>query len=224
MNTWISIVGAFVVFCVLSGDAFRSAFNTLQHATRLSRHESIRFMSTEDFELDIGDLENVVFKKASTVTGKIGKYTLDATVPTSALNSYLDEYKEEMKRRKVTFPGFRHGKLPPYVMGDVRKYLVCYGLETMLGTLCNNNALKLCTETGEDVPFGEDVYYEEIIKEDFRGYDFQKQRDTWREGTPFKFQAEFFCLEEGDSSSEETDSSTASVIETTAVPADAGSS
>ena len=222
MNTWISIVAVLSCLC-FCGDAFRSSFPT-QLAPRLARHESIRFMTAEDFELDIGDLENVVFKKASAVTSTIGKYTLEATVPTAALNSYLDEYKEEMKRRKVTFPGFRHGKLPPYVMGDVRKYLVCYGLETMLGTLCNNNALKLCTETGEDVPFGEDAYYEEIIKEDFRGYDFQKQRDTWREGTPFKFQAEFYCLEEGDSSSGDEDSSSSSVIDTTAVPADAGSS
>ena len=175
-----------------------------------------------DYELDVGEYENVVFKKAASLSDKIGKYTLEAVVPTSALNSYLEEYKEEMKRRKVVFPGFRAGKLPPYVMGDVRKYLVCYGLETMLGTLCNNNSLKLVTETGEDVPFGEDSYYETIIKEDFRGYDFQKQRDAWKEGTPFKFSAEFFAAEEGGASAPESVGD-GSVVETTAVDANAGS-
>lgn len=59
---------------------------------------------------------------------------------------YLNEYQEEMKRRKVVFPGFRPGKLPPYVMGDVRRYLVCFGLETMIGQLCNNNRLEVCFE------------------------------------------------------------------------------
>ena len=190
----------------------------------LVSHTSRFFAATDDFELDVGEFENVVFKRASTVTDTIGKYTLDAVVPSAALNSYLEEYKDEMKRRKVVFPGFRAGKLPPYVMGDVRKYLVCYGLETMLGTLCNNNGLKLCNDKGEDVAFGEDAYYEEIVKTDFRGYDFQKQRDAWREGTPFKFAAEFYCAEEKPSEPESADGDAGSkVIETTAVDADAAS-
>ncbi len=212
------ILAAFLLF-FLAADAF-VRMPMVAH-TRVAR-----FMAaTEDFELDIGDLENVVFKKASSVTDAIGKYTLDAVVPTSALNSYLEEYKDEMKRRKVVFPGFRSGKLPPYVMGDVRKYLVCYGLETMLGTLCNNNGLKLCNDKGEDVAFGEDAYYEEIVKTDFRGYDFQKQREAWREGTPFKFQAEFYCAEEVGSEPEavEDEGVGGTVVETTAVDVDAAS-
>lgn len=87
-----------------------------------------------------------------------------------------------MKKRKVQFPGFRPGNLPPYVMVDVRKYIVCYGLESMLGELCNLNGLAMCNQDREEVAFGEDAYYQEIFKEDFRGYDFEKQRDAWKEG------------------------------------------
>lgn len=117
------------------------------------------------------------------------------------MNSFFEEYKEEMKRRKVVFPGFRAGKLPPYVMPDVRKYLVCFGLESIIGTLCNNNGLKLCDKDGNDVAFGDDSYYQEIILKDFRDYDFEKQRDTWREGTDFKFLAQFYAENELDTSS-----------------------
>lgn len=51
----------------------------------------------------------------------------------------------------------------------------------------------MCSETKEDVAFGEDSYYEQIIQKDFRDYDYTKQRDTWREGTDFSFIAEFYA-------------------------------
>lgn len=54
----------------------------------------------------------------------------------------------------------------------------------------------MCSEAGEKVPFGEDAFYEQIVVEDFRGYDFQKQRDSWREGTDFTFKAEFYAEQE----------------------------
>lgn len=82
-------------------------------------------------------------------------------------------------------------------MPDVRKYIVCFGLETMLGQLCNINGLEMCEENGDPVAFGEDAYYEQIFVEDFRGFDFQKQRDAWREGTDFTFAVEFFAKSEG---------------------------
>ena len=82
-------------------------------------------------------------------------------------------------------------------MPDVRKYIVCFGLETMLGQLCNLNGLEMCEENGDPVAFGEDAYYEKIFVEDFRGFDFQKQRDAWREGTDFSFAVEFFAKMEG---------------------------
>ena len=42
--------------------------------------------------------------------------------------------------------------------------------------------------------FGEDEYYKEIIKEDFRGFDYETQRDSWREGNDFAFHAEFYAV------------------------------
>lgn len=62
----------------------------------------------------------------------------------------------------------------------------------------------MCTKDKEDVPFGDDEYYKEIIKEDFRGYGFEKQRDTWKEGQDFKFAAEFFAIIDPDSDTEES--------------------
>eukprot|EP01035_Chromulina_nebulosa_P019091 gene19091-24919_t len=112
-----------------------------------------------------------------------------------------------MKRRKVSFPGFRPGKLPPYVMGDVRKYLISFGLETLIGQLCNINGLELKSEEGEDVNFGEDQYYEEIIQKDFRGYNFTEQRDSWREGTDYSFIAEFYATREEEEDNEVESSS-----------------
>ena len=136
-----SILSVCAIICTLlvSGNAFLARTTVpraMNHALK---------MSTEEVEMDVGDFEQAVFKKTAVVKDNVGKYTLEATIEKGALNSYLLEYKEEMKRRKVLFPGFRAGKLPPYVMPDVRKYLVCYGLETLIGQLCNGNGLKVST-------------------------------------------------------------------------------
>lgn len=48
-------------------------------------------------------------------------------------------------------------------------------------------------ENEGEVRFGDDSYYEQIIQEDFRGYNYTKQRDAWREGTDFSFVVEFFA-------------------------------
>ena len=148
-------------------------------------------------ELDTGDFEGVNFVKTGWQSDKvsnIGLYDLKAVVKAKEMNVYLDEYKDEMKKRKVVFPGFRAGKLPPYVMGDVRKYIVSFGLENLLGQLANINNLQLVNEDGSDVPFGEDEYYGQIIKEDERGYDFEKLRDNWREGTDLIVNASFYAI------------------------------
>lgn len=193
-------------------NCFRSsAFNGLQFSLRTSRNAAsnkinrVAVWSTPTTEvvksegdLDVGDFEDVEFiKVGSGAVPRIGEYQIKATIPSKQMNSFLDEYKEEMRKRKVVFPGFRAGKLPPYVMGDVRRYLVCFGLETMIGALCNYNSLKCCDENGGDVLFGDDSYYKQIIKEDFRGFDYEKQRDSWREGTDFSFVARFFAEKEG---------------------------
>lgn len=121
---------------LLPNDAFLS-----RSIVRSTKYAPV-MMSTEE-EMDVGDFENAVFKRTAVVKDNVSKFSLEATIAKASLNSYLLEYKEEMKRRKVLFPGFRAGKLPPYVMPDVRKYLVCYGLETLIGQLCNGNGLKV---------------------------------------------------------------------------------
>ena len=161
-------------------------------------------------ELLIGEREKITFEKLETINDKVAKFSVTGTIASSEMNVYLEEYKEEMKRRKVVFPGFRAGKLPPYVMADVRKYIVCFGLETLLGELGNLNSLRYCDKEGNDVPFGEDQYYEQIVVTDFKGHDFIKQRDSWREGTDFSFKLEFYAEQEKD----ESESSAPKVIDT----------
>jgi len=144
-------------------------------------------------ELTTGDYERVKFVQVADLSSTFGKFRMEATLKSSEMNEFLNEYKKEMQRRKVLFPGFRPGKLPPYVMPDIRKYLVCYGLESVIGQICNLNGLEMRAENEGEVRFGDDAYYEQIIQEDFRGYNYTKQRDAWREGTDFSFVAEFFA-------------------------------
>ena len=79
---------------------------------------------------------------------------------------------------------------------------------------------QMCNENGGAVPFGEDDYYEQIVVQDFRGYDFQKQRESWREGTDFTFKAQFFAEAEESSVEEqeelELDDMLNGVVDTTA--------
>mmetsp|Transcript_24783 Transcript_24783/g.22513 ORF Transcript_24783/g.22513 Transcript_24783/m.22513 type:complete len:217 (+) Transcript_24783:9-659(+) len=189
-------------------------YNQLKYNHYNKQYNTKTQLYSNEIELDVGDFNDVTLKKINSITTTLGKYKLEATIKSKEFNNYLNDYKEEMKRRKVSFPGFRPGKLPPYVMGDVRKYLISFGLETLIGQLCNINGLELTTEEGEDVNFGEDQYYEEIIQKDFRGYNFTEQRDSWREGTDYSFVAEFFALrEEEEDSDSEVDSST-NVVDT----------
>ena len=137
---------SFLSFCTIMCTLLVSSEAFLSRSTiPRNVNYALKMSSTEEVEMDVGEFEQAVFKKVADVGDNISKYTLEATIEKAALNSYLLEYKEEMKRRKVLFPGFRAGKLPPYVMPDVRKYLVCYGLETLIGQLCNGNGLKVST-------------------------------------------------------------------------------
>lgn len=115
------------------------------YSKTLSRQSSSLRCSNED--LNVGDFLNTKLMKIREVTTidskNLNQYKLDATIKAKEFNTYLVEYKQEMKRRKVTFPGFRSGNLPPYVMGDVRRYLICYGLEYLIGQLCNLNNLEV---------------------------------------------------------------------------------
>jgi hypothetical protein len=138
MASMLSFLLVAVIVCIIlvGNDAF------LARSTRTNNF-AIRMSTVDGVEMETGDFEQASFKKVANVKDNIAKYTLEAIIEKSSMNSYLLEYKEEMKRRKVLFPGFRAGKLPPYVMADVRKYLVCYGLETLMGQLCNGNGLKV---------------------------------------------------------------------------------
>jgi len=167
-------------------------------------------------DLTTGELENIELTRLSGVLAEssdIQRYRIDATLKSKQLNEILEEYKGELKARKISFPGFRPGKIPPFAMTDVRRYIVCYGLETTIGNLCNMNGLIMCTDTGEDVPFGEDKYYEQIVQKDFRGYDFSQQRDAWREGTDLSFIVEFFAKQEKAEASAEATAAPDDVID-----------
>jgi hypothetical protein len=190
-------------------DRFLTKYNTL--IKPFSLVTSTRLYAGD---LVTGEREKVTFEKLESINDKISKYSITGTIPSSEMNGYLEEYKEEMKRRKVVFPGFRAGKLPPYVMADVRKYIVCFGLETLLGEIANLNSLRFCDKEGNDVPFGEDQYYEQIVVKDFKGHDFTKQRDTWREGTDFSFILEFFAEQDKDDETESSKSESSTIIDT----------
>jgi hypothetical protein len=58
-----------------------------------------------DEPLNIGSLENVIFKKIDSLPNNINKYQLKATIKPKDTYSYLADYKEELKKRKVVFPG-----------------------------------------------------------------------------------------------------------------------
>lgn len=178
------------LFCLITiVDGFHSALRIKS----LKSHSVL--YSTEANPLDIGDFDknNVLFTKEESVSGNINKYRLAATIKPKDTNSYLADYKEEIKRRGVVFPGFRSGKLPPYVMPDVRRYIVCYGLEALLGQLCNLNSLEICDEKGGEVAFGEDSFYESIVADTPTGKKFADVRDSWRENTDFTFVANFYA-------------------------------
>mmetsp|Transcript_18769 Transcript_18769/g.31622 ORF Transcript_18769/g.31622 Transcript_18769/m.31622 type:complete len:172 (-) Transcript_18769:507-1022(-) len=124
------------------------AFSPLRQPPIFRLHSSLRM------ELDVGEYENVDFTKLETISDAFGKYRMEVTIKASEMNESLEAYKKEMQRRKVSFPGFRAGKLPPYVMPDVRKYLVCFGMESILGQVCNLNSLEMCDKNEKDVDFG----------------------------------------------------------------------
>lgn len=77
------------------------------------------------------------------LSNNVGKFQLEATLEAQMLNDILKMYKEELVKKKVKFPGFRPGNIPPSAMPDIKRYIVSFALETMLGELCNLNAIKV---------------------------------------------------------------------------------
>lgn len=71
----------------------------------------------------------------------LGKYRLVGTLPGPVLAEYMEQYKAEFKKRKSSFSGFRPGYIPPYAMVDVRRYVICFGLESLITEACETNGL-----------------------------------------------------------------------------------
>ena len=96
------MLGLLLVLSLLSlSQAFlRHPLAKLTARTRLSSQQ----------QLDIGEF-NADFKQIDSASIDIGKFRLQATIKSKELNSYLEEYKAELKKRKVSFPGFRPGNV-----------------------------------------------------------------------------------------------------------------
>jgi len=88
------LISLFSLF-LLSADAF--APRAVSRHAAVARTTSLQLSQTE---LTTGDFDGAVFEKLDSVSPRIGKYKLTATVKSSEMNSYLDEYKAEMKRRR----------------------------------------------------------------------------------------------------------------------------
>jgi hypothetical protein len=98
--------------------------------------------------LSIGDLENVAITRIdSSEDSSFGKFRINGIVTKREMNSFIREYKEEMKRKGVIIPGFRPGNVPPHAMQEIREFVVSHALETLLGEMCNVNGLMVSVYT-----------------------------------------------------------------------------
>lgn len=62
-------------------------------------------LATSLKELNVDDFEGAQFTEIQTVNDVISKFKLAASVPISQMDSYLAEYKGELKKRGIKFPG-----------------------------------------------------------------------------------------------------------------------
>ena len=126
-----------LLFCILAlvhQDAF--CFQSVRGSSRCDLN--LRALSIGEYNCDA-----VAFTAVEQMSENFGLYKLQATISKDAMKAFLQEYKAGIKARGVKFPGFRLGNMPPQVMVDVRKYLVNYGVESMLGEICNINGLEM---------------------------------------------------------------------------------
>lgn len=138
LNTSSVIILLLLGVNTITGYVANSCYRT-NHAFKSNKITSSRRYLAE--ELDVGEVENIKFTKIGEMGSDLNKYRIEGTIKSKQLNVYLEQYKDEMRSRKVIFPGFRPGKLPPYVMPDIRKYIISFGLETIFVELCNLNNL-----------------------------------------------------------------------------------
>ena len=196
---------------VLLSQSFVPKFS-LRSTTQLKTISTSKLSNS--VQLEVGEVENVVFTLEETGKDNVNKYKVVGSLKPRETNAYLIDYKAEISKRGVVFPGFRAGKLPPYVMGDVRRYIVCFGIETVLRELCNANSLQVCDEKGEEINLGEDAFFEAIIQDTTSGKKFAAQRDSWKEGTDFDFTGVFWARVFEDEEEEEVDAGPVKVVDT----------
>jgi hypothetical protein len=101
------IIGALALLACVEGFRTHTAFKVRS--------------SLQMAELSVGEYEKVEFTELESKGEGFGKYRIAATIKSADMNEFLDEYKKEMQRRKVTFPGFRSG----YVLCFVRFFALC---------------------------------------------------------------------------------------------------
>ena len=121
-------------------------------AASISNNSKFRLFDTSISQMDVGEFKNLQFEKISIINDNICKYRVIGAVEAKDSNQYMKDYKEEVKKRGVLFPGFRAGKLPPAVMQDARRYIVCFGLEQLINALCNRNNLMVCINSVIMIP------------------------------------------------------------------------
>ncbi len=106
---YFSFLLAILFFVTLSFDGANGFY--LQSTT--PRFQALKYGAFKMLaDLETGDFQNVIFTNIDTSSSRSDtkKFKLEATIKSKDFNEYLKEYKEEIKRRKVVFPGFRPGK------------------------------------------------------------------------------------------------------------------
>lgn len=90
--------------CLVTGSL---GFGILHGAASIrARATTLAMMSTEVVaaktagDMKLGDFEGVKFRRESG-NKQLGKYSIEATIKKADMNSFLEEYKGEMARRKV---------------------------------------------------------------------------------------------------------------------------
>ena len=59
----------------------------------------------ESVNLDVGEVENVAFTLEETLPNKVNKYKVKGTLKPKETNAYLADYKAEIQKRGIVFPG-----------------------------------------------------------------------------------------------------------------------
>jgi hypothetical protein len=67
-----------------------------------------------NIELDVGTFGETQFSVKELLASDFGIFRLSTVIAKADMKTMLNEYKDEMKKRKVSFPGFRAGVVSSY--------------------------------------------------------------------------------------------------------------